>query len=41
MLSWEVMPMARNKAIFDADIIINMIKTKSIDYILNNFECIY
>ncbi|MDK2801436.1 MAG: hypothetical protein PWQ37_1315 [Candidatus Petromonas sp.] len=33
--------MARNKAIFDADILINLIKTNSIDYILNHFEQIY
>ena len=25
--------MARNKAVFDADILINMVKTKSLDYL--------
>ncbi|MHB1393699.1 MAG: hypothetical protein ACYCYE_11625 [Clostridia bacterium] len=33
--------MARNKAIFDADILINMVKTKSLDYLTSMFEQIY
>lgn len=33
--------MARNKAIFDADIIINLIDTDSIEYIIGNFEEIF
>ncbi len=30
--------MARNKAIFDADILINMVKTKSLNYLISRFE---
>ena len=33
--------LARNKAVFDADIIINMVKTKSIDYLTTIFEKMY
>lgn len=33
--------MARNKAVFDADILINLVNTKSIDYILNQYEQVY
>lgn len=33
--------MARNKAIFDADILINMVKTKSFKYLISMFEQIY
>ena len=33
--------LARNKAIFDADILINMVKTKSLDYLTGIFEKIY
>ena len=33
--------LARNKAIFDADILINAVKTKSIEYLASVFECIY
>lgn len=33
--------LARNKAIFDADILINMFRTGSLDYIIDNFEEIY
>ena len=33
--------MARNKAIFDADILINMFETESLEYIINNLEKIY
>ena len=33
--------MARNKAIFDADILINVVKTKSVEYLISVFEQIY
>ncbi|MDD4621486.1 MAG: hypothetical protein PHQ15_11830 [Methanosarcina sp.] len=33
--------MARNKAIFDADILINMVKTGSLDYLTGIFDQIY
>ena len=33
--------MARNKAIFDADILINVVKTKSVEYLILVFEQIY
>ena len=33
--------MARNKAIFDADILINMVKTKSLDFLISMFDQIY
>lgn len=33
--------MARNKAIFDADILINMVKTKSMDFSISMFDQIY
>ena len=33
--------LARNKAIFDADVLINMVKTKSLDYLISMFEQIY
>jgi hypothetical protein len=41
MRNWEVVMLARNKAIFDADILINMFRTGSLDYIIDNFEEIY
>ena len=33
--------LARNKAIFDADILINMVRTKSLEYLISMFEQIY
>lgn len=33
--------MARNKAVFDADILINLVKTNSFDYLASQFEMIY
>jgi hypothetical protein len=36
-----VKALARNKAIFDADILINMVRTKSLDYLISMFEQIY
>lgn len=33
--------MARNKAVFDADILINLVKTNSFDYLVSHFEKIY
>lgn len=33
--------LARNKAIFDADILINTVKTKSVEYLISIFEQIY
>lgn len=33
--------LARNKAIFDADILINMVKTKSLDFLIFMYEQIY
>jgi len=36
-----VIALARNKAIFDADILINVVKTKSVEYLISVFEQIY
>jgi len=36
-----VRALERNKAIFDADILINMVKTKNLDYLTGIFEQIY
>jgi predicted nucleic acid-binding protein len=36
-----VIALARNKAIFDADILINMVKTGSLEYLTDIFEQIY
>lgn len=33
--------MARNKAVFDADILINLVKTNSFDYLVSHFDKIY
>lgn len=33
--------MARNKAVFDADILINVVKTKSMEYLISVFEQVY
>lgn len=33
--------MARNKAIFDADILINLVRTNSFDYLVSHFDKIY
>lgn len=33
--------MARNKAVFDADILINLAKTNSFDYLVSHFDKIY
>jgi len=36
-----VTALAKNKAIFDTDILINVVKTKSVEYLVSVFEQIY